>query len=83
MTLRGKFLVDPHTGEYLISPSIFKNLANLDDGVITIQWYSRQGELGHRHSFTYRSSNVGNKVWQEITENHCNFMNFTLEVETK
>ena len=83
MTLRGTFLVDPISKDYLISPSLFKKLATLDDGVITVQWYKKSGEPAHRHSFTYRSSNVGMKVWQEITENHCNFMNFTLEVETK
>lgn len=83
MTLSGTFLVDPISKDYLISPSIFKKLATLDDGVITIQWYSRQGVPAHRHSFTYRSSNAGMKVWQEITENHRNHMHFTLEVDAQ
>ena len=83
MTLRGKFLGDPISKDYLIAPSLFKKLATLDDGVITVQWYKKSGEPAHRHSFTYRSSNVGNKFWQELTENHCNHMNFILEVETK
>lgn len=80
---RGTLLVDPHTGDYLISPLLFKELATLGDGVITVQWYKKSGVPAHRHSFTYRKSNVGNKVWQEITENNRNHMNFILEVETK
>lgn len=83
MTLAGTFLVDPISKNYLISPSIFKSLATLNhDGVITVQWYKKSGEPAHRHSFTYRSSNVGNKVWQEITENHRNHMHYILEVRT-
>ena len=84
MTLSGTFLVDPISKDYLISPSIFKKLATLKhDGVITIQWFSRAGLAAHRHSFTVRPDNAGMKVWQEITENHFNHMNFTLEVKTK
>lgn len=80
---KGKFLIDPLTKDYLISPLLFKSLARLNhDGVITVQWYSRQGEPAHRHSFSYRTSNVGNKFWQELTENHSNFMNFTMDVRT-
>lgn len=82
MNLRGTFLVEPHTGEYLISPLLFKKLATLDDGEVTVQWYKKSGEPAHRHQFSYRSSNVGNKLWQEITENNRNHMNFTLEVRT-
>lgn len=81
MNLAGTFLVDPHTGDYLISPLLFKKLATLGDGVITVQWYKKSGEPAHRHSFTYRSSNVGMKAWQELIENHNNFMHFTMEVE--
>ena len=82
MTLSGIILIDPHTGDYLISPLLFKELASLsDDGVINVQWFSRQGEPAHRHSFTVRPDNAGKKVWQELTENHNNFMNFTLEVK--
>lgn len=81
---RGKFLIDPLTKDYLISPLLFKSLASLNhDGVITVQWFSREGVPAHRHSFSYRRSNVGNKLWQELTENHNQFMNFILEVETK
>ena len=81
---KGKLLIDPLTKDYLISPSLFKSLATLNhDGVINVQWYSRQGVPAHRHSFTYRRSNVGMKFWQELTENHCNHMNFTVEVNTK
>ena len=80
---KGKFLIDPLTKDYLISPSIFKSLATLGDGEVTVQWHTRQGQPAHRHSFTYRRSNAGNKFWQEITENHRNHMNFILEVETK
>ena len=80
---RGTFLVDPISKDYLISPSIFKKLATLDDGVITIQWYKKSGEPAHRHSFSYRRDNVGMKVWQEITENNSNHMHFTLEVDAQ
>ena len=83
MNLRGTFLVDPHTGDYLISPLLFKKLATLGDGEATVQWYKKSGEPAHRHQFSYRSSNVGMKFWQELTENHCNHMNFTVEVNTK
>ena len=83
MTLSGTFLVDPHTGEYLISPLLFKSLATLGDGVITIQWYKKDGVPAHRHQFSYRRDNVGMKVWQEITENNCNHMNFILEVDAQ
>ena len=82
MNLRGTIITDPHTGEYLISPSLFKSLATLGDGVITVQWYKKSGEPAHRHQLSYRSSNVGNKLWQELTENHRSHMNFTLEVRT-
>ena len=83
MNLRGTFLVEPHTGEYLISPLLFKKLATLDDGEVTVQWYKKSGEPAHRHSFSYRRDNVGMKVWQEITENHFNHMHFRMEVKTK
>ena len=81
MTLAGTFLVDPISKDYLISPSIFKELASLGDGKVIVQWYKKSGEPAHRHSFTYRRDNVGMKVWQEITENHFNHMNFTMEIK--
>ena len=80
---RGKFLIDPLTKDYLISPSLFKSLATLGDGEATVQWFSKDGLPAHRHQFSYRRDNVGKKFWQELTENHCNFMNFTVEVSTK
>ena len=80
---KGKFLIDPLTKDYLISPSLFKSLATLDDGEVTVQWYTKDGVPAHKHQFSYRRSNVGNKFWQELTENHNHFMNFTVEVNTK
>lgn len=81
MNLSGTFLVDPLTKDYLISPSILKNLATLDDGVVSVQWYTKAGVPAHKHSFSYRRDNVGKKVWQELTNNHNNHMNFTMEVK--
>ena len=83
MTLSGKVLIDPHTHELLVSPSVVKFLASLKhDGCISIQYFSRRGEPGHRHNFTVRPDNAVKKLMQELTQSHNQFMNFTMEVKT-
>lgn len=84
MNLAGKILVDPHTHELLVSPSVVKLLASLShDGYISLQYFSRRGEPAHRHGFTVRPDNAVKKLMQELTESHNQFMNFTMEVKTK
>ena len=83
MNLAGIILVDPHTHELLVSPSVVKFLASLThDGHISIQYFSRRGEPAHRHGFTVRPDNAVKKLMQELTESHNQFMNFTMEVKT-
>ena len=83
MTLAGTVLIDPHTQELLVSPSVVKLLASLNhDGYISIQYFSRRGEPAHRHGFTVRPDNAVKKLMQELTQSHNQFMNFTMEVKT-
>ena len=83
MNLRGTVLIDPHTHELLVSPSVVKLLASLShDGYISLQYFSRQGEPGHRHCFSVRPDNAVKKLMQEMTESHRNYMHFTMEVRT-